>query len=116
MNSDERHSSLRIPVEKIVAYLLNPDHPKGGPKARFFLSFGFTRAESGILAQALVGHSFLGRSILLPETEDTLERMIVEGEIVSPDGRNPRVRAVWQREEKEVVVWRLITVVPLVMK
>lgn len=60
-----------------------------------------------------MSHSVLGRSTILDETEDTLERMIVEGEIMSPDGRNPRVRAVWQREEGEVVAWRLITVVPV---
>ena len=113
MSAEERRGPLRIPIEKIVVYLLNLDHPKGGPKARFFLSFGFTQEEPGVMAQALIGQFFLGRSTTLPETEDALERVVVEGEIVSPDGRNPLVRAVWQREEGEVVAWRLITVVPI---
>jgi hypothetical protein len=103
MSAEERRGPLRIPTEKIVAYLLNLDHRKGGLKARFFLSFGFTREEPGVMAETR-------RRCLRPRT---LERVIVEGEIVSPDGRNPRVRAVWQREEGEVVAWRLITVVPI---
>ncbi len=43
---------LRIPNDKIVFYLLNVDHPKGGPKARFFLSFGFDPTKPGIMADA----------------------------------------------------------------
>lgn len=50
MSAEERRGPLRIPIEKIVAYLLNPNHPKGGSKARFFLSFGFTREEPGVMA------------------------------------------------------------------
>ena len=70
MSAEERRGPLRIPTEKIVAYLLNLDHRKGGLKARFFLSFGFTREEPGVMAETLIGQFFLGRSTTLPETED----------------------------------------------
>jgi len=32
---------LFVPREKLVAYLLNPKHPEGGSKARFFMALGF---------------------------------------------------------------------------
>lgn len=47
---------LRIQGEKIVGYLLNPMHPKGGSKAKFLLRFGFTAGQPNILADALVDH------------------------------------------------------------
>ncbi|WP_409565804.1 DUF6883 domain-containing protein [Methylobacterium sp. J-077] len=40
--------------EKIVGYLLDPAHPKGGSKAKFLLHFGFSAAQPDILAEALV--------------------------------------------------------------
>lgn len=30
-----------VPESKLAEYLLNPDHPDGGPKARFFMQVGF---------------------------------------------------------------------------
>lgn len=39
-------------------------------------------------------------------------RYEVEGELLTPDGRRPRVRTVWQMDEGEVAP-RLITTYPL---
>lgn len=38
-------------------------------------------------------------------------RLIVEAPMRTPDGRNPRIRTVWQLQEG--LAWRLITAVPL---
>lgn len=41
--------------EKLDKYLLNPDHPVGGPKAKWFeQALGFTRANSGDLERQIV--------------------------------------------------------------
>lgn len=102
---------LSIPNDKIVFYLLNVDHPKGGPKARFFLSFGFDPTKPGIMADALIGHFLLNPGTLVPSTPMTPERWVVEGPLHTPDGRDPRVRSVWQPEEG--TAWRLVTAIPL---
>lgn len=34
-----------VPEEKLIDYLLNPTHPVGGPKARWFLSRGFRASD-----------------------------------------------------------------------
>jgi hypothetical protein len=42
---------------KIVDYLLEPSHPVGGGKAKFFLSRGFTRANWMELKRALLAQN-----------------------------------------------------------
>ncbi len=43
-----------IPVEKLVGYALNPDHPKGSDKARVFASaLGYTRENAQELIRQL---------------------------------------------------------------
>ncbi|WP_279598472.1 DUF6883 domain-containing protein [Methylobacterium sp. J-026] len=37
----DREPLFEVPEDKIVHYLLNVNHPKDGPKARYFLTFGF---------------------------------------------------------------------------
>ncbi|KQQ12784.1 hypothetical protein ASF56_06420 [Methylobacterium sp. Leaf122] len=108
------YGPLRVPSDKIVKYLLNVDHPKGGPKARFFLSFGFDPDRPGIMADALLGHFILNPGTPVPATQGALERMVIEGPLMSPDDRNPQVRSVWQRED-DGTAWRLITAVPRAM-
>ena len=43
-----------VAAAKLKAYLLNLGHPKGGPKARFFLANGFTDET---LERALRAHA-----------------------------------------------------------
>jgi hypothetical protein len=83
-----------IPEAKIVRYLLNVDHPRGGSKAIFFMRFGFQLENWQQLRQALLDHATVNevKDILITEegTQYTLE-----GGIQSPDGRNPLIRSVW---------------------
>ena len=96
---------------KIVDYLLNPNHSYGVCKARFFAGFGFQAEEWQQLAGALRRH---GRTHEIKRTRETGfgPRYEVEGELIAPDGRSPRVRSVWQQDQGEVAP-RLITAYPL---
>ncbi|TXN65517.1 DUF6883 domain-containing protein [Methylobacterium sp. WL6] len=104
---------LEIPDGKLVDYLLNPEHPTGGPKARFFLSFGFDRSRPQELGRALLvqADALYGTEALCLVQVDGRVRLVVEGPIAAPDGRRPRVRVVWQQQA--AIAWRLITAVPL---
>jgi hypothetical protein len=101
----------RVENEKIVGYLLNPGHPLGANKARFFGSFGFRVENPEQLAAALRKH---GRRHEVVKTKGTPfgPRYEVEGTIEVPDGRAPRIRTVWQADEGELAP-RLITAYPL---
>ena len=80
--------------EKITQYLLNRNHPDGVSKALFFSGFGFDVERWRVLADAL---RILGAThdvVEISEIEWGIE-YVVEGELETPDGRNPRIRTVW---------------------
>lgn len=105
--------SLGIPADKIVKYLLNPDHPKGGSKARFFLRFGFTadtiegRSE---FADALFAQAMSAAAFERYPTDYGLEMLSCRGRVWTPSGRLPWIRTVWLVQDKETAV--LVTAVP----
>jgi hypothetical protein len=79
---------------KIVAYLLNPDHPDNGGKADFFTYFGFTTDEWQRVAAALIAHAQAHPvSSLLVSPYGGKYR--IDGPLECPNGRSPSVRAVW---------------------
>lgn len=85
---------LRVEERKITDYLLSPTHPDGKPKARFFVSHGFTPQRWEELAEALREHARaypVSGSRTLPHGVN----YVVEGPLACPDGRRPRVTAVW---------------------
>lgn len=96
---------------KLSDYLLNPDHPHGAHKARYLGSFGFTSDNLEEAREALLEH---GRSHPVARVTQTGfgPRYAVEGILKTPDGRNPRMRTVWQKDDGEVAP-RLITAYPL---
>ena len=106
-----RADALVVEREKITAYLLNPAHRYGASKARFFAAFGFGAEERGTFAQALREH---GQNHAVTKATETGfgPRHEVDGDLIAPDGRRPRVRTVWQLDEGEVAP-RLITAYPL---
>jgi len=84
-----------VPEAKIIKYLLNLEHKQGGKdKAVFFMRFGFTIESCEVLAQALLAHAVaydVASTMPLPDRV----HYVVEGEIISPDNRNPQIRSVW---------------------
>ncbi len=81
--------------EKIVDYLLSTTHPRGKSKQRFFRAFGFTPDAWEEMAEALRGHVVM-HDVVKQETVSDGERYTVIGQMDTPDGRRPMVRAVWQ--------------------
>lgn len=100
----------RISSEKITGYLLNPSHPYGGSKARFFIARGFSPTRPEELAEALrrhaVDHAAIGP---LPRVHGSMYEVV--GRMGCPDGRGALVRSVWI-VEPDVVGPRLITAYP----
>lgn len=97
--------------KKIVDYLLNPSHRYGACKARFFTEFGFRAEDWKELAQSLHEH---GQRYEVSRVRETRfgPRYEVEGRLRTPDGRQPRIRTVWQLDRGQTAP-RLITAYPL---
>ncbi|MBZ0281526.1 MAG: hypothetical protein K8L97_12370 [Anaerolineae bacterium] len=100
-----------VPEAKIVKYLLNDAHPTGKDKATFFQRFGFSKSEWESFAQALEQHA-LENNVASTLTTPEGIHYAVEGNLTTPDGRNPLVRSVWAIDTDSEVP-RLITAYPL---
>ena len=83
-----------VAPEKTRDYLLDTGHPNGGPKADFFLRFGFTRERWEVFAEALRAHAIANEVIGIEETPHGMN-YVVDGILETPDGRNPSVWTVW---------------------
>lgn len=83
-----------VPSRKITHYLLSTSHRDGQHKAEFFRSFGFKIEFWQELASALLNHA---RNFEVVEVVPTPfgRNFVIEGALPVPDGRAPKVRAVW---------------------
>jgi hypothetical protein len=83
-----------VDAAKLHAYLLDPGHEEGGPKARFLSSFGFDLSQPGQVEAALLAHAVAHEARALATPFGM--KYHVDGVLISPSGRTPRVRTVWQ--------------------
>ena len=101
-----------VPQQKIAGYLLSISHRDGHSKAAFFLRFGFSANVWQGLAEASRPHA-IDHEINAVEDSPFGTRYVIEGVILSPDGRNPTIRSVWFIEAGEEAP-RFVTAYPLV--
>ncbi len=89
-----------LPEDKLTRYLLNIAHPKG--KAGFFIGVGFDPSDPDTLASALFHHLFAPTSETnsKPHPLGFGDNIKVVGPLLSPDGRNPNVLAIWLVDPK----------------
>jgi hypothetical protein len=96
---------------KIARYLLATDHPVGGPKAVFFRQFGYRLAAWAELRDALIAHASSGELVSASKIEFGM-KYTLDGPIITPSGRRPRIRTVWIINVGETAP-RLVTAYPL---
>ena len=83
-----------IAEAKIRSYLLNPAHPDGKAKARFFAALGFTPEGWETLATAL--RSLAQRAPIVKRLESVHgTKYVVDGPLETPAEPSPSVRTVW---------------------
>jgi len=100
-----------VPRRKVEDYLLNLEHPIGGGKAKFFMRFGFDRERWEELAAALFRHA-QENPVTETLTDADGNTYVIEGGLMTPSGRQPRVRAIWLVETGGLAP-RFITAYPL---
>jgi hypothetical protein len=109
-NSD----SAVVPRAKIVGYLLNPQHPDGSSKAKFFESLGFKVEEWQVLAGTLQQIA-LSYPVVKNVESSHGQKYFIDGAITSPNGGSAQVRTVWIVDQGEDIP-RLVTAYPREIK
>ncbi len=89
-----------VDERKVTEYLLSTDHPTGRFKAQFFVGLGFRLDAWEELRNALLRHARENDVADSMVTEFGI-KVLVDGPLLTPDGRNPPVRAVWVVERGE---------------
>lgn len=97
-----------VPPRKLTAYLLAPEHPDGGGKAKFFLLRGYSEPT---LRAALI---HCGRTGMIVGEADSGWglRLAIRGTIRPPVGAELTILSVWQVDNEAPDVARLITAFP----
>ncbi|MCK8788062.1 hypothetical protein M0638_27275 [Roseomonas sp. NAR14] len=83
-----------IPDAKVRDYLLSSTTEKGRSRLKFFQSHGFSQAGWPVLCDALMAHA-LTASVEIVRQDQWGITYCATGSIVTPDGRNPVIRAFW---------------------
>lgn len=79
---------------KVRDYLLDPNHPRNGGKARFFQRFGFAQQHWTALQNALRIHPQVNPVTKVPPNPYGT-RYTVRCSLLSSDGRNPCITTIW---------------------
>lgn len=87
--------SAVIEEQKIVGYVLNAGHRRGGSKAALLLQFGYAPATWRRLADDL-RRDHLTQNVDLTRTTPYGERYEIRAVLQTPSGRPLVVRSIWQ--------------------
>jgi len=108
------YENVLIPEAKIAGYLLSHTHRDGRSKARFFTQAGFSIDAWQELAQALRQH-VADNEISKIENSPFGTRYVVEGEIITGEGKTLLIRSIWFVATGETIP-RFATAYPLKRK
>ena len=101
-----------VEERKITHYLLSFESEDGQHKAAFFVRFGFSADAWQDFADALCQHGRQNEVVSITDREQYGKLYLVEGSLVTPDGRNPLIRTVWEITNENTAP-RLVTAYPL---
>jgi hypothetical protein len=101
----------QVEAQKLKEYLLNRSHPRGGPKAVFFLARGFTASDWESMADALRHHA-KNNVISGERNTEYATNYALDCNVPTPDKSNPCIRTVWEIRPEDARP-RLITAYPL---
>ena len=83
-----------IPERKLTAYLLDPFHPVGGSKAKFFLGLGFSRDRWADLSEKLL-LQLAENEVSQVEANKHGTKYIVDGRFEIPNRKALNLRTAW---------------------
>lgn len=102
---------FEIREDKVTRFLLAPDRMANKGRAKFFFAFGFSAAEPDMLVRALLKHPHHAHAFRYQTGRVSELRLIYNGLLDCPDGRQAHVRTVWNYDLAPVALF--ITAFPL---
>ena len=99
-----------IEPEKLTDYLLNPNHRRGGAKARLLIRFGYSATDWQRL-EADIRQYHLGTDVEMVRETPYGTRYQIFAALQTPTNESLLVRTVWQVDHGQTFP-RLITLVP----
>lgn len=99
-----------IAPEKLVQYLLNTEHRRGGPKARVLAHFGY-RADNWHQLESDIRRFHLDQEVEVVKQTLYGMRYEIRAPLQTPDSRPLMLRTIWQIDEGTDFP-RLITLFP----
>lgn len=100
----------RVDDNKLYKYLLNPTHPDGKSKARFYERIGYSLEEGELLRDALLSLACLGVVVKVQPNPDGIKYVVI-GPLNAPNGRTYELLTIWVIEPPDNEP-RLITAYP----
>jgi hypothetical protein len=95
-------------LDKLYRYVLNPDHPRGGEKAKWFESaLGYTRANIGDLAKQIVFDPAKAVKVGTTEYGTNFRQMIM---VTGANGRSLPIATGWTQGDDGIM--KLVTAFP----
>jgi filamentous hemagglutinin len=91
------YGSRTIDPKKITEYLLNDGHPDGAGKAKFFVTFGYSKLTADALMRAIDHHAGT-QDVISTEATKYGVKSVIKCALITPDARNPCIVAVWIKE------------------
>lgn len=102
---------LRVDTSKVNDYLLNPEHPIGAAKAKFFAQVGFSQSDVEEFSAALRAHATQNTiADVIPHAYGI--KTVIDCFMPAPNGRAYCIRSVWN-DYQDGEPPRLITAHPL---
>ncbi|MBR1199327.1 hypothetical protein JQ574_25345 [Bradyrhizobium sp. AUGA SZCCT0158] len=102
---------LRVETIKVTDYLLCSDHPRGGGKAKFFESVGFSKENVQEFAAALRTHAAKNQiAEVVPHSYGV--KTVIDCFMPTPSGKDYCIRSVWN-DHGDGAPPKLITAHPL---
>lgn len=105
------HEQATVSERRVTHYLLSYTHPAGRSKARYFNGHGFSADAWQTFADALRRHAADNDVVEVRHTPHGVS-YTVEGELMTPTGKRPQIRAVWFQDLGEQTP-HLVTAYPL---
>lgn len=95
MSDDAWPARFVVAPPKVTDYLLNSDHPDGGPKAKFLAQFGYGPKNALDLYHALISHSQRENFVGTVRGHKAV-KLYFHGLLFSLTHEQPNVRTIWQ--------------------
>jgi len=99
-----------IAPDKLIDYILNPNHYEGSSKAKFLSELGYDQSNWQVLEKDL-REQFLSLDTIPGKSSSYGDKFEIIGDIIGPNGKRRKIKSIWMIRKGEKVA-RFVTLIP----